>query len=124
MPRIKLLIALCLFSMPSRAQILGELRGQITDASGATLPGARITLTQLANGVSQARQTTSTGEYSYTHLDSGTYSVSVEQTGFSRLERSGITITTGQTVRLDLQDRKSTRLNSSHAELSRMPSSA
>src|SRR6187402_218541 len=106
MSRIKpllFLIALCLFTRHSHAQILGELRGKITDASGASLPGARITLTQTSNGVSQALQATSAGEYSYTQLNSGTYSVSVEKPGFSRLERSGITVTTGQTVRLDLQ---------------------
>ncbi|ADV84139.1 TonB-dependent receptor [Terriglobus saanensis] len=106
MPRTRflfLLIVCCLFAMPSHAQVLGELKGQITDASGATLPGARVTLTQTANGVSQSRQATSAGEYDYTQLNSGTYKISVEQPGFSRLERSGITVTTGQTIRLDLQ---------------------
>ena len=41
-----------------------------------------------------------------------------------KLSKKSVTITVGKTVKVKLKDRKSTRLNSSHREKSRMPSSA
>jgi hypothetical protein len=93
---------LFLLAQGGQAQVLGELKGLVTDPSGAALAGAKVTLTQSATGVALNTQTTSAGEYDYTQLNSGVYSVSVEQPGFARLERSGVTVTTGQTVRLDM----------------------
>src|SRR5580698_1439912 len=83
---------LLLLAQGGHAQVLGELKGLVTDASGAALPGAKVTLTQSATGVALNTQTTSAGEYDYTQLNSGVYSVSVEQTGFARLERNGVTV--------------------------------
>ena len=85
------------------AQILGELKGKVTDTAGAALPGAHITSTQVSTGIQLSANATSAGQYNYTQLNSGIYNLTVEQVGFSRLDRSGITITTGQTVQLDLQ---------------------
>ncbi len=84
------------------AQVLGELKGRVTDASGAALAGTTLTLTNVATGVSVSARASSAGEYDYTQLNSGVYGLIVEQTGFARLERNGITVTTGETVRLDL----------------------
>ncbi len=94
--------AFLFLSISAHAQILGELKGQVTDPSGAVVSNAHVTLTQLNSGVKQETQTTSTGEYDYTQLNSGVYSVTVDHAGFSTLIRSGVTVTTGQTVRLDL----------------------
>ena len=99
---VALSFALLLLPTSTHAQVLGELRGQITDPSGAVVSGAHVTLTQLNSGVRQQTDTTSTGAYDYTQLNSGVYSVTVDHTGFSTLVRSGVTVTTGQTVRLDL----------------------
>jgi hypothetical protein len=87
----------------ARAQVLGELKGQVTDPSGAVVAGASVTLTQPTTGIKIAAQTTHAGTYDYTQLNSGVYSVSVDQPGFAPLQRAGITVTTGQTVRLDLK---------------------
>ena len=95
--------AALLLSLPASAQILGELKGLVADPSGAALPNTRITLTAQSTGVRIPAQTTRTGEYDFTQLNSGLYSLSVDHSGFTHLVRTGITITTGQTVRLDLQ---------------------
>ncbi len=94
--------ACLLFTLAGKAQILGELKGQITDPTGAAIPSANITLTGANTGVKLAAQTTTTGAYDFTQLNSGTYNLAVEKPGFGRLERNGITVTTGQTVRLDI----------------------
>lgn len=98
-------VFVCLFALSglSHAQVLGELKGRVSDASGASVAGAKVTLTQTATGVTRDTVTGSSGEYSYTQLTSGAYSVGVTQDGFARLQRSGVTVTTGQTVTLDLQ---------------------
>ncbi|QEE27799.1 carboxypeptidase regulatory-like domain-containing protein [Terriglobus albidus] len=105
-PRTSLLIAFaCLLVLFSRAdgQVLGELKGRVVDASGAAVAGAKVTLTQTATAIARETVSGSSGEFSFTQLTSGSYSLAVAQTGFARLERSGVTVTTGQTVTLDLQ---------------------
>lgn len=88
---------------PVKAQILGELKGQVTDPSGAVVPGASVTLTQSATKIATHTVSTSAGEYDFSQLTSGTYSVRVERSGFAAMERRGVTVTTGQTVRVDLR---------------------
>ena len=65
-------------------------------------PVHRCLLTQSATGIAQKFTSTGSGEFDFTQLDSGTYSVHVVRSGFAALDRSGITVTTGQTVNVDL----------------------
>jgi hypothetical protein len=92
-----------LLALPASAQVLGELKGLVADPSGAALSNARITLTAQATRVTIPAHTTRTGQYDFTQLNSGLYTLAVDNPGFTHLERRGITVTTGQTVRLDLQ---------------------
>ncbi len=84
------------------AQILGELRGRVIDASGASISGAEVKLTQTATGVAQNFTSTGAGEFDFTQLNSGSYSLHVTRSGFASLDRSSITVTTGQTVSVEL----------------------
>ncbi len=84
------------------AQIQGELKGRVVDATGASIAGAQVTLTQTATGIQQSTATTSDGIYDFTQLVSGQYSVAVQSSGFAQYQRNGITIATGSTVGLDL----------------------
>lgn len=96
------LAVLLILCVRSEAQVMGELRGQVTDRSGATISGAKVILTANATGVLLETATTSTGEYSYSQLTSGVYSVEVSQAGFANFTRKGVTVTTGGTVRVDV----------------------
>ncbi len=93
---------LFLAAAPLHAQVLGELKGRLTGPSGAPIAGAAVELTEAGTGVRQAGTTTGAGEYDFAHLNSGGYALAVTAQGFQRLERSGITVTTGVTVGLDL----------------------
>ncbi|MGI4852956.1 MAG: carboxypeptidase regulatory-like domain-containing protein [Janthinobacterium lividum] len=96
------LSACTLFPAASSAQIAGELKGRVVDASGAVVAGAQVTLTQLATGVRQSARTSSDGIYDFTQLVSGRYSLDVTGAGFAAYQRNGISVATGQTVGLDL----------------------
>jgi hypothetical protein len=71
----------------------GNIYGNVTDASGAVLPGATITLTSPTGGV---RTTTSgaQGDFRFLNLDPGTYKMTVGLTGFATVNREVI-VTTG-----------------------------
>lgn len=57
----------------------GDIVGTVTDASGGALPGATVTATNTGTGEVRTVQTSSSGDYSFTLLQLGTYSVAVRQ---------------------------------------------
>jgi hypothetical protein len=90
-----------LFSAPTFAQTFGEITGRITDSTGAAVPQANVTITNVStNGV---RQTASneTGDYSFPSLPPGIYNMRVERQGFKAEATQNIEVQVQQTVRLD-----------------------
>ena len=80
-----------------------ELTGIIKDQSGATLAGAKLTLTATETGQTFSLTTESDGSYTFTDLKPGTYSLNVEATGFKRFVQTGIVLATGERNRVDPQ---------------------
>ncbi|MBF8301326.1 MAG: TonB dep Rec protein [Acidobacteria bacterium] len=77
--------------------------GQVTDASGAVLPGVTVMATSPALQVPQVTDVTNErGEYRLTPLPIGTYAVQYELQGFGTLRRQDIRLTTGFTARVDV----------------------
>ena len=66
-----------------QAQGLSGISGVVTDESGASVPEAKVTVTNVATNVSTISVTTSAGTYTVTDLNPGTYQVKVEKAGFS-----------------------------------------
>jgi carboxypeptidase family protein/TonB-dependent receptor-like protein len=101
---VTLLLAFVAFS---NRQAYGQLAdravitGVVTDASGAAVPDARVTVTNQATGVPTVVGTNSAGNYSTPPLILGTYSVEVEKQGFKTYTQSNISATGGQTIRAD-----------------------
>ena len=92
-----------LFCVPAFAQLnYGRIYGAITDQSGGAMAGATVTVVDVARGISRPLMTDSAGEYSASSLLPGAYSVRAEAMGFKAAEHSGITVETGQDVRVDL----------------------
>ena len=77
------------------------ITGVVTDASGAAIPDARVTITDTQTGVKTVVGTNSAGNYSTPPLILGTYRVEVEKQGFKTFSRPGYSLTGGQTVRVD-----------------------
>jgi hypothetical protein len=67
------------------------------------VPGASVTVTDLATNVSRRVTTDGSGSYVVTPLDPATYTVSATGAGFQTTTRAGIELTVGQAVRVDLE---------------------
>src|SRR5215469_8788798 len=77
------------------------ITGVVTDASGAAVPDAKVTITDQGTGVQTVVGSNSAGNYSTPPLILGTYKVTVEKTGFKTYAREGIILTGGATFRED-----------------------
>ena len=64
----------------------GGLTGMVTDASGAVLPGATVTITSKTTGAARTVVTASDGVYNVPDLDPGRYAVVVELSGFAKVD--------------------------------------
>jgi len=104
---VVLLLALAAFLYPSRALAQGVdtalLRGTVTDASGAVVPGVTVTMTNVGTGVSEKRQTDQAGRYLFADLKPAAYSAKVEAAGFKTLVRENVVLRVGQQTDMDLK---------------------
>jgi hypothetical protein len=101
-----LLTILALFTTVASAQTsTAAISGVVSDSSGAVIPGARVTAINEATGVSLSQLTTGNGVYSFPGLPVGTYTVSVEMTGFKITKQSGnvLDVESPLTINLTLQ---------------------
>ena len=88
-------------SAPITAQTLtGSISGVIKDDQAAVLPGATLTLTGRQGTLTQVSD--SEGHYRFAPLEPGTFELSVQLSGFQGTKQSGIVITAGRTLEIDL----------------------
>lgn len=80
----------------------GQIEGVVTDAAGAAVPNAPVTIRNIETGAERQVTSDESGVYRAPLLPLGTYRVTVETPNFKRLVREGITLTTGQTATIDL----------------------
>src|SRR5580693_2773201 len=87
-------VFLCLLQgSPARGQRLdGSLRVEVGDTSGASILDAKVTVTNEATGVSVSTDASSAGSYVFPNLLVGTYTVTVEKTGFKKSIQKGVTV--------------------------------
>lgn len=75
--------------------------GLVTDTSGATIEGAKVTITRKATGEVSVRSTNGAGEYTFPLVEVGEYSVRVEKEGFRAKTVSGLKVETQQQARVN-----------------------
>lgn len=96
------LFAASSLTLPLAAQSVDTgFLGTTTDASGAVLPGATVTVSSPSTGLSRSVVTGSAGEYALRYLTPGTYDVQVSATGFSTQTEKGVVLQLGQQDKLD-----------------------
>ncbi|MEJ2006815.1 MAG: carboxypeptidase regulatory-like domain-containing protein [Acidobacteriota bacterium] len=75
--------------------------GTVRDSSGAVIPGAKVTVQEPSKGFVRNLVTGTTGSYAINSVPIGTYTITFNAKGFMKVVHSGITLTTGQTQRVD-----------------------
>ncbi len=77
---------------------LGTITGIISDPSGAPIPNAKVTITEVATNLTYTVITNTTGEYVRPALKAGTYTVTAEAQGFRRVEQENVVVTAGDRI--------------------------
>ncbi len=77
------------------------LTGQVTDSTGAVVPNATVTISETATNQSQTVTTGEDGNYIFTQLTPGAYSLRVEAANFKTLTQTDIVLETSQSLRLN-----------------------
>ncbi len=83
------------------AQSTANLSGTVTDPSGAVVPGAQITIHNLATGTERATRSDSAGSYSIAALQPGNYSVTVVASGFSAYKVPSVALLVDQSATIN-----------------------
>ena len=99
-----LLAALVLFSLPIAAQdATGKIAGNITDATGAVIPGAAVVVTNLETKTTKKTAANQQGFYQVLQLPIGNYEISAVATGFAQsVIRPASPLEINQTLRVDI----------------------
>ncbi len=85
----------------------GDLKGTVTDPTGAVVASGTVTATDVAKGTKRTTTTGSDGEYELTGLAPATYNVTVTKTGFAPEVARAVVVTIGQTTIVDFKMRVS-----------------
>jgi hypothetical protein len=93
-------LALLLFSARGSAQIAGtgNIQGTVSDASGAVIPNATITATDVSTQVKHVTTSDKAGVYVFPGLPIGTYTLSVSAPTFEAYEQTGIVLEVGSSI--------------------------
>lgn len=76
----------------------GDIRGSVTDSSGALIPGVAVTVVNVDTGVSKTYTTNDAGLYDTNSIVTGPYTVTFTKEGFEKLVRGPVTVQVGFTT--------------------------
>jgi Carboxypeptidase regulatory-like domain/TonB dependent receptor len=98
-----LLVLLFAFTSAAFCQLTtADILGSVTDATGAVVPNAKITLTNLGTNETRTGQSNASGEYTFTLLPVGHYSVTVKAPGFQESITKDLPVEAGDRARNDV----------------------
>src|SRR5437016_14612981 len=94
-----LLVCITAANSFSQSQISSaDIKGIVTDATGAVLPGASVTVTNIETGVERSLVTDSTGNFRFFLVPPAEYELKVQLPSFSTYTRRPLQVTVGETV--------------------------
>ena len=73
----------------------GAIRGVVYDETGAVIPGVSVSAVEESRGVARSTTTSETGEFVFSHVDPGTYSLSFEVENFTTLTIEALEVRVG-----------------------------
>ena len=101
LPVLLLAMGMGLGLRPAGAQIVGgTIRGTVEDASGAAIPGAKVTVRDTETGTTRMLTSGADGRFAAPSVPVGEYSITVEHEGFETQKRDNIELVIGQTIDL------------------------
>ena len=92
---------LLLSYVPVQAQsssATGRLDGTVVDSSGSVVAGAEVSAINSATGVANTANSNESGYFNFLYLDPGTYLLSVQKSGFQKLQLTNVVISVGTTT--------------------------
>ncbi|MFN0123410.1 MAG: TonB-dependent receptor domain-containing protein [Blastocatellia bacterium] len=96
-------VLLTLMCAAAQAQTAtATLKGVVADTSGAVAPGAAVTLTQVSTGAKRTFTTDTSGQFTFTFIEPGAYTLEVQSQGFKRFTQDGIRLEVGQLAELNV----------------------
>lgn len=104
MNAIGLLLGLLGCALPGLAQnlVFGSIRGTMTDAGGAVIPAASVSLVNEGTGDVRRTSTDDSGLYQFLSLTPGIYRLEAEAPGFKRFVRGGIAVEVNRALQIDI----------------------
>src|SRR5262249_18171437 len=97
--RLFLVLAVCLLGTPLLAQtVTGTMRGNVTDRSGAVLPGVTITIKNVETSLERVLTTDKDGAYNAPFLQLGRYNVQAGLSGFGPMKHNNVRVDLNQTT--------------------------
>lgn len=98
-----MLLMLMVFSqLALQAQTTGTMSGTVSDPNGAVVAGATVTVRNTATGAERSTTTNSIGAFTFTDLQPGNYSVTIENPGFKRALAPSIVVEVSQTAQVTI----------------------
>jgi outer membrane receptor protein involved in Fe transport len=95
-------IGIAILPQAANAQaVYGSVYGTVTDASGAAIPGATVTVTDENKGTSVTVKSNESGAYTVEHMIPDLYSVKVEMTGFKSFETNHLQVQADTSPKVD-----------------------
>lgn len=91
------------FFRAHRADFRGGIQGTVTDTAGAAIAGADVTVKSADTGLTRTGKTDDAGNFLFSELPLGTYSVSAAKTGFGTKVLSGVSVAVSSNAHADLQ---------------------
>jgi len=79
------------------------LLGTVTDSTGATVPGAKVTATETATGLIHESVTNDSGNYTFPDVPPGKYSITAEAKGFKKDTHQNIDLLSNSSTRVDVE---------------------
>lgn len=82
---------------------LGGVRGLVSDPAKAAIATAKVTLTNEGTSIVRSGLTNTSGEFVFSQVDPGTYTLAAESPGFRKVERHGVVVGTQEFLTIDLK---------------------
>ncbi|MGH9351112.1 MAG: carboxypeptidase regulatory-like domain-containing protein, partial [Terriglobia bacterium] len=102
LPLVALVLAFNPAKLRAQAVAGAQIHGVITDATGAVIPNAKVSVTQTATGMTRTTASNSSGAYVLPSLPVGPYRFDVQAPGFENYVQSGIVLEVGNNVALNV----------------------